>query len=191
MLAETGTLEAQTNQTITGEELLAMGDIGRCELVEGYLVMLHPNGGAHGSVVANVSSELAQFTRPRKLGSVRTGEVGIYTHRNPDTVRGADVLFISNERLARLKSPGYMDVAPELIVEVMSPEDSWSKVTKKLEEYFEIGVRVVIVADPDDRRLFVYRALTQVQILNSQDTLTIEDVLPGFSVPVSALFEGA
>ncbi|MBI4670711.1 MAG: Uma2 family endonuclease [Chloroflexi bacterium] len=191
MIAETPILEQPPTQIITGEELLAMGEIGRCELVEGNIVMLSPTGGPHGSIEANIGHELMAFTRPRKLGRVRVGEVGIYTRRSPDTVRGAAVLYISNERLARVKSSGYMDVAPELIVEVMSPDDSWSKVTKKLEEYFQVGVRVVIVADPEDGRLFVYRALTQVQVLNSSDTLTIEDVLPGFSVPVSASFEGA
>ena len=120
-----------------------------------------------------------------------TGEVGIYTHRNPDTVRDADVFYISNERALRLTSHSYMDVAPELIVKVMSPDDRWSDVTDKLEEYFEIGVRVVLVAQPPRRKIFVYRSLIQIDILNETDTLTLEEILPGFSVPVSALFEGA
>lgn len=175
---------------ITGEELLAMGNSGRCELVEGKIIYMSPTGGEHGTIEANFGHELMIFVKPRKLGLVRSGEVGIYTRRNPDTVRGADVLYISNERAAQIKSRGFMDIAPELIVEVMSPDDRWSGVTDKLEEYFEIGVRVVLVAQPAKRKVFVYRSLTKIDVLNENDTLTLEDILPGFSVPLATLFEG-
>ncbi len=191
MLAEILTQEPPLTQTITGEELLAMGDIGRCELVEGKIVAMSPTGREHGEIEGNFYFALRAFTKPHNIGRVGTGEVGIYTHRNPDTVRGADVFYISNERALRLTSHSYMDVAPELIVKVMSPDDRWSDVTDKLEEYFEIGVRVVLVAQPPRRKIFVYRSLIQIDVLNETDTLTLEEILPGFSAPVSALFEGA
>lgn len=183
-------VETTELKLITGEELLAMGDIGRSELVEGKIVNMSPTGGEHGTIEANFGHELMIFVKPRKLGLVRTGEVGIYTRRGPDTVRGADVLYISNERAAQIKSRGFMDVAPELIVEVMSPDDRWSEVTDKLEEYFEIGVQVVLVAQPAKRKIFIYRSLIKIDVLNENDTLTLDDILPGFSVPVATFFEG-
>src|SRR5258708_1924002 len=127
MLAERNVLVLEEEQLVTGEELFAMGDIGRCELVEGRIVNISPTGGEHGDLENNVAHYLTIFVKPQKMGRVRSGEVGIYTHRNPDTVRAADVLYISNERLANLKSRSFMDVAPELIVEAMSPDDRWTE----------------------------------------------------------------
>ncbi len=124
------------------------------------------------------------------MGKVRVGEVGIYIRRNPDTVRAADVAYISNDRYAqRKKKRGYLDVAPDLVVEIMSPDDRWSEVTQKLREYFSIGVRLVWVADPAVRTVYAYRSLTDVREFTEADTLPGDDVLPGLSVPVASLFE--
>ncbi len=132
--------------------------------------------------------ELTQYNRQHKKGEVLVGETGIYTARNPDTVRGMDVAFISHTRLAQVKSAGYLDVAPELIVEVMSPSDRWSDVLDKLQEYFAIGVQLLWIADPATRQIYVYRSLTDVTILTAADELSGGNVLPGFSVPVADLF---
>jgi Uma2 family endonuclease len=184
------TQTATATKLITGEDLAAMGNIGRCELIEGRIVMLSPTGSQHGSIELNFGEALRAFVKPRQLGSVMVGEVGIYTHHNPDTVRGADALFISKERLAQTKSSSYLDVAPELVVEVMlSPDDRWLAVMDKLEEYFQVGVKLVWVAKPKDRVVYAYRSLTDVRQFTSNDALPGDEVLPGFSVPVSGLFE--
>lgn len=174
---------------ITGEELAAMGDIGPCELVEGRIVPMTPTGDEHGGIEANFAAELKAFVRAHKLGKIRVGEVGIYIRRNPDTVRAADVLFISHERYARKKSAGFLDVAPDLVVEILSPNDSWSEVTQKLREYFAIGVRLVWIVDPQTRNVYAYRSLTDVREFTENDDLPGDDVLPGFSVKVAQLFE--
>jgi Uma2 family endonuclease len=175
---------------VTGEELLAMGDIGPCELIEGRIVRMSPTGLAHGDYEGNFFEQLKTFVRRESLGKVVVGEVGIYVRRNPDTVRGADVAFISNERYAQRKqAEGFLDVAPDLIVEIMSPNDRWSEVMQKLRDYFAIGVRLVWVADPADRTVYAYRSLTKVQEFTASDTLTGDEVLPGFGVPVAQLFE--
>ncbi|MCS6938735.1 MAG: Uma2 family endonuclease, partial [Roseiflexus sp.] len=118
---------------ITGSELAAMGNIGRCELVEGRIIPMSPTGseGMHGFVEAALGAALLDYVRRCKIGRVGVGEVGVYTRRNPDTVRGMDVFFISNERYAQRTSRSFLDVAPELIAEVLSPEDSWSGVMQK------------------------------------------------------------
>jgi Uma2 family endonuclease len=82
-----------------------------------------------------------------------------------------------------------LDVAPELIVEILSPDDRWSEVKQKLKEYFAIGVQLVWVADPADKTIYAYRSLTDVREFTEKDTLTGDEVLPGFSVLVADLFE--
>ena len=81
-----------------------MGDLGRTELAKGKIVHQSPTGFTHGYIETNFSAALKSLVKQQKMGRVFSGEVGIYTGRNPDTVRAADVAFISNERMAQVKS---------------------------------------------------------------------------------------
>src|SRR5262249_54586048 len=107
---------SSTERLITGEELLAMGDIGPCELIDGRIVRMSPTGGEHGTIELLLGSKLNDFVRPRRLGWVLVGEVGIYTRRKPDRVRGADVLFLSRKRSPSRPGRKFLDTAPELVV---------------------------------------------------------------------------
>jgi Uma2 family endonuclease len=182
-------VEGMQTGLITGEELATMGNLGRCELIAGRIVPMSPTGYEHGEIENAIGTELRNFVRARKLGKVLVGEVGIYTRRNPDYVRGADAIYISNERYARKKSKSYLDVAPELVVEIMSPGDTWSEVTQKLREYFAIGVQLVWVADPAARIVYAYRSMTDVREFTANDDLPGDEILPGFSIHVAQLFE--
>ena len=175
---------------ITGEELAELPNHGPCELVLGRIVPMSPTGGEHGRVEANICEALRSFVRPRKLGKVLVGEVGIFTQRGPDTVRGADVAFISNERYERLESKrGFLKVAPDLVVEVLSPLDSAAELAQKVREYFAAGVRLVWVADPERSLVRVHHPLADVSELRGTDRLSGGDVLPGFEIEVTALLE--
>jgi len=174
---------------ITGEELLAMGDIGPCELIEGKIVPMTPTGGEQGVIESNLSRHLGNFVVDRKLGKVMNGEVGIFTRRRPDSVRGADIAFVSRERLADRPAKGFLTVAPELVVEIVSPSDRWQEMRQKIEEYFAIGVQRVWIVEPDNRDVLVYSASTEMRKLGEGDLLTGEGVLEGFSLPVAQLFE--
>ncbi len=183
-------LIALDQKLVTGEELVAMTGVGPCELVEGRVVPMVPTGGEHGGCENKLGFHLWAFVEPRKFGEVMVGEVGIYTHRNPDTVRAADVLFISSERYARRKSKtGFLDVAPDLVVEILSPGDSFAEVMRKIREYFACGVRLIWIVDPAARTVTAYRSLTDVREFGEDDDLPGDDVLPGFSLRVSRLFE--
>jgi Uma2 family endonuclease len=152
---------------------------------------MSPTGFEHGRLERLISKRPALFVEAHDLGEVAVGEVGIYTRRNPDTVRGADVVFISHERLAQRKAQaGFLDVAPELVVEVLSPGDTWSAVTQKLKEYFAAGVKLVWVADPSSRSVYTYRSPTDVREFAEADELTGDDVLPGLSIRVGTFYEG-
>lgn len=178
----------QMERLITGEELAEMGDIGRCELVEGVLMMRSPTGWRHGRYEARFAYILQNFIEDNPIGEIFVGEVGIYTGRNPDTIRGADALFISHKRLEQTTTRSFLNVAPELIIEVMSPDDRWSEVKQKLREYFDIGVIQVWVADPADKTISVYRSLTKVQILNEADDISGGEILPDFIAKVADFF---
>ncbi len=91
-------------EPLSGDELARMPDLGPCELVAGRLVLMSPTSWLHGTYVSLIAARLTVFAEEHRLGKVLTGEVGVYTGRNPDTVRGADALFISHERLARVTS---------------------------------------------------------------------------------------
>jgi Uma2 family endonuclease len=179
---------AEESKLITGKELLAMGDIGPCELVEGRIVSMSPTKIRHGQLEYRLARMLGEFVEVNDLGEIFVGEVGIYVQRNPDTVRAADVLFISHERLAKATTDDFLDVAPELVIEIMSPSDRWSEVRRKLREYLAAGVAVVLVVEPDERIISAFRSLTDVQEFTAEDVLVMEDVLPGFQLSLAGLF---
>ena len=175
-------------QVVTGEELYEMGDIGRCELVEGKVVRMSPVKPGHGRFEFRLAKHISDFVEANDLGEVMVGEVGVYVRREPDTVHGADILYISHERLERATPDSFLDVAPELVVEIMSPSDRWNEVKRKLREYLSAGVNVVWVVEPDERVISVYRSPTDIQEFTTQDDLVAADILPGFSLPLADLF---
>ena len=178
----------ETPRLVTGDQLVGLGDIGRTELVKGVIIHMSPTGYLHGYTEGKFYGALQAFVSQHKLGKVLVGEVGIYTARRPDTVRGADVAYISNERMAQVQSSSYLDVAPELVVEILSPDDRWGDLIDKLSEYFAVGVQMVWVADPKTQSVYVYRSPDKVQHFSVEDALPGDEVLPGFSVPVAELF---
>ena len=174
---------------ITGEELLKMGDIGSCELIDGRIVAKEFANVGHGILEVNLGSELTVFVDHHKLGWVTGGRVGIYTKRYPDSVRGVDVAFISKARLPDGFTKGFLEVAPELVVEVMSPDDTWTEVRDKIAEYFAIGVLWVWVVVPKERAIIVHYPTGETKKFSKTDTLRGEAILEGFALPVAELFE--
>ena len=109
-------IETQPQAPITGEDLARLGDIGPSELIKGEIVYMSPTGFWHGRIENRIGSLIERFVRSNDLGEVFSGEVGIYTQRNPDTIRAADVGFVSRGRLAQVKSKSYLDGSPGVVV---------------------------------------------------------------------------
>ena len=173
---------------ITGEEFLEMPGADPCELVAGEIKRMSPAGWKHGTIEARLAQRLSDFVDEYDLGEVMVGEVGVYTGRDPDTVRGADVLFISHERLEAASPEGFLDVAPELVVEIMSPTNKWEAVRRKIGEYLAIGVECVWIVEPENRAVQVYTAPDTVRTFSGADALKGEDLLDGFMLPLRDLF---
>ena len=139
-----------TTRLMTAEELLKMPDDGRrYELIAGELREVAPAGDEHGSLVTILTALLYDHVRTNRLGVVRAGEPGYQLARDPDTVRGADVAFISRERVqATGVVPGYHEGAPDLVVKVISPHDLYTDVEDKVAMWLHYGSRMVIVVKP-------------------------------------------
>ena len=182
------TTVAPTTKLISGGELLAMGDIGPCELIDGRIVMGEPTGFTHSRLEVKLGKRLDDFVTARQLGWVGVGEAGIYTSRNPDRVRGADVVFISRKQSPHEPPEKFLEVAPELVVEVMSPDDTWSEVRDKIAEYFAIGVLWAWVVAPKERAVIAHYPNGDTRKFVESETLRGEGVLTGFSLPVAELF---
>ena len=151
---------------------------------------MSPTGFPHGITESTIAAILTGFVRQHKLGYILTGEVGIYTKRNPDSIRAADVAFISRARYAQLRaSKGFLDVAPELVVEVLSPDDRWDAIMQKLGEYFAVGVQSVWIVAPLLQEIYVYHSLIDTRRFTRGETLTDEAVLPGFAASVEEIFD--
>lgn len=174
---------------ITGDELYTMVGVESCELIDGRIVPMSPTGFEHGEIEGSLTAALRAYVRQNRLGYVATGEVGIYIQRDPDRIRAADVLVIAKNKLPDGKPRTYLTVAPDLIVEIISPSDSWADLRIKLRDYFAIAVPMVLVVEPATRTVLVYRSITSVQELGRGDTLHGEGVLDGFSIAVDAIFD--
>jgi len=176
---------------VTAEEYLRMREDHRyTELVAGEIVEMCRPGFRHGVVCGNIHWVLRRFLEERPLGRLVTNDAGIVTRRDPDTVRGADVAFYSFHRLPQDAEPeGYPAVAPELVFEVLSPEDRWPTVQKKVAEYLEAGVIAVCVVDPLSRVVNVFHAQAPVEERKETDELRLPEILvEEFAVEVRRFF---
>jgi Uma2 family endonuclease len=179
-----------TTQLITAEDLLRMPDDGlRYELVRGQLITMPPAGNIHGNRTMRLGWRLAQHVESNDLGVVYAAETGFKITSNPDTVRAADIAFVSKARLAEVGDvEGYWPGAPDLAVEMVSPSDTYTEVEEEVAEYLQAGAKAVWVVNPRRRTITVYRSLTDITILVEQDMLEGCDVIPGFRCRASDVF---
>lgn len=182
-------MNVKVKSLITAEELLKMGDIGRCELVKGEIIRMSPAGHVHGKIAMEIGRFLSNYVVENRLGVVYAAETGFIISRNPDTVRAPDAMFVSTERLSEIsETDSFLSIAPDLAVEVISPSDPWTEVEEKLDEYFRAGVKLIWVLEPKTKRAYVYRSPTAVRILSESETLSGEEIVPSFEISVSKLF---
>lgn len=167
---------------LTAEELLDLHIPDKhVELVRGVLVVREPPGGRHGRIAMNLAVELVNHVRAHQLGVVYAAETGFTLARHPDTVRAPDVAFIRRERLPHPEPLGYPELAPDLVVEVLSPGNRPGELLAMIADWLSAGTKLVWVIDPDRRVARVYRVDGTEAIVSAAQTLDGEDVVPGFS----------
>ena len=172
---------------MTAEELLhtSIPD-RRTELVKGILVVREPAGDRHGRVTMNLTIRLGTYVERAAAGQLFAAETGFTLSRAPDTVRAADIAFVRRERLSE-PIPGFPELAPDLVVEVLSPGDRPGEVLAKVGDWLEGGARLVWVIDPERQIARAYRQDGTETSITADGRLDGEDVLPGSSCPLASI----
>ena len=174
---------------MTGEELALHPELQPCELVNGRVVPMTLTEFGHGDLALEIGARLRAWAKETGRGRTSVGDVALYTRRDPDSVRGADVVYISHERYARRGDLTWLDVAPELVVEVFSSDGRWSELSRKAQEYLAAGTLRVWLVHPRKREITIHRPGAEPETLGIGDTLSDEEILPAFSLALSDLFQ--
>jgi Uma2 family endonuclease len=162
----------------------------RLELVDGRLEVMNPANFTHAIVCSNIMSALFAWVRQGGSGMVLPTDTG--TQLAEDLLRGPDVLWVSDQKLkqARVKGSPWFTGAPDLAVEVLSPNDTYRKTMRRVHDQLSHGAAEVWLVDPDERWLEIHRSGKPVMRLSDGDTLDGGELLPGFSPPLAEFFKG-
>jgi Uma2 family endonuclease len=175
----------------TAAELLRLpkGMGKRYELVSGELRVMSPSGWRHGNVVSDLHTLLGSYVRQHDLGKAFGAETGFRLTRNPDTVRAPDIAFIAKRNLPeQMPSEAFWPGAPDLAVEVLSPDDRTGEVNEKIEAWLAAGTSIVWIVDPKLRTVTVYQRTATAKVYSSGDSLIGDPVVPGFRCAVDEIF---
>jgi Uma2 family endonuclease len=172
----------------TADDLLQMPDTDkRYELIKGVLLEMSPTNEVHGVLAQELAGLIWSYVRTHKLGRVYAAETGFTLSTQPDTVLAPDIAFVSAKR-AKPLAEKFSTVSPDLAVEVVSPGNSAGEMNEKTALYFQAGTQQVWIVYPKTQTVHLYTSATSVAILTRQDTLEGASVLPGFKLPLDALF---
>ncbi|MCA8995379.1 MAG: Uma2 family endonuclease [Planctomycetaceae bacterium] len=178
---------------LTAEEYASLDHLsGPTELIRGVIVELNQPYPRHGEICAELTFLIQSHAKKHRLGRVLINDSGFITERDPDTVRGPDVAFISFQKTPPGPLPeGYLEVVPDIAFEVMSPSDRWSEVLKKVGEFLAAGVAAVCVLNPETETVQIFQdksAQESGHPLSGDDLVTFPEQLPGFACPAKQFF---
>jgi Uncharacterized protein conserved in cyanobacteria, COG4636 len=170
-------------QRLTEEEFLRLPDDGRkYELVEGEAREV-PAGVLHDAIVMRIG--FLMYPSAQKVGFLAASSAGFKMVTG--NIRSPDVSLVLRERLPEGKPPqGFLEGAPDLAIEVLSPNEDWAELGRKLGEYFASGTKQVWLVDPEKHMVTVYKSLTEVRVFYADDEISTE-LLPSFRCKVSEL----
>jgi len=175
----------------TDAEFMALPDDGHhYEIVNGELIDMGNSGALHGYVAIILSSALFTFVSSQKLGALFDSSTA-FRMKNGNR-RSPDISFFAKARLQGITTlpSGYLEGAPDLVVEVLSPGNTFDEIEDKLVEYFDNGTRLAWIVNPTQHYVMVYHSAPEPEkLLRSIDSLEGEDIIPGFTLPVADLFQ--
>jgi len=151
--------------------------------------MMSPAGNEHGNIAMAIGASLYNHVKKNDLGRVYAAETGFKIASNPDTVRAPDAAFVSHKRLNSIETAsGYLPLAPDLVVEVVSPSDVFSEVEEKVAQWLAAGSQMVMVANPKDQTLRIYQDRDSIQILKLGEKFDSGSVCSNWIVNVTDVF---
>ncbi|MGQ9872275.1 Uma2 family endonuclease [Leptodesmis sp.] len=175
----------------TDEEFMALPQDGhRYEIVDGELIDMGNSGALHGYICSLLVAALASYVLSKKLGVILDSSTAF--KMKSGNRRSPDISFFAKERLQGMTElpTGFLEGAPDLAVEVLSPGNTVEEIDEKIAEYFQNGTRLVWVISPTQHYILVYRCAQEPdRLLKSVDSLDGEEVIPGFTFPVADLFQ--
>ncbi len=175
----------------TDAEFMALNRDGhRYEIVNGELIDMGNSGAKHGYVCSVLMILLGGYVHIEKLGAMFDSSTAF--KMKSGNKRSPDVSFMAKERLQGLDElpDGFLEGAPDLAVEILSPSNTVEEIHNKLVEYFDNGSRLVWVINPKEKYVLVYRSSQEPdRLLKSIDSLDGEEIVPGFSLAIAELFQ--
>ena len=178
-----------TKTLLSIEQLAKLPDDDRLyELDEGELITMAPASGMHGRMESRVTRVLDIFMREHPVGELLTSDTGFVLSRNPDVLRSPDLAFLRSDKADLVQEDGFVEGAPDLAIEIVSPSDSATSVVRKVRQYLEAGTHTVWVIHRRTREVQVHEASGTSRFLTADQILDAPDLLPGFSVKVAELF---
>jgi Uma2 family endonuclease len=170
---------------LTAEEFASLPNHGHADLIDGEVISAMPPNPLHGMISMRFASRLNEWLEQSKTGIAGT-DGGFILGRNPDRVRGPDIWFIRSERVPEF-SEGFWEIAPDVVVEIISPSDTADIIKEKLQDYFRAGTQLVWLLYPRFKQIEARTPDGNMHIFEADDRLESE-LLPGFSCKVSELF---
>lgn len=185
------TTETQSQTVWTDEAFMALPDDGHhYEIINGELVDMGNSGALHGYLTSLLLTALGSHVLPRKLGVIFDSSTAFKMSNG--NRRSPDISFFAKERLQGMTTlpSGFLEGAPDLAVEVLSPTNTTEEMDQKITEYFDNGSRLVWIIHPIQHYILVYHSAEEPdRLLKSLDYLDGENVIPDFKFSVAELFQ--
>jgi Uma2 family endonuclease len=171
-------------------ELQALPDDGfNYEVVDGELVMSPKNNPEHGNICMRLGSALQVFVERKKLGAMFDSNTGFWMEN--ENCRAPDLSFVSRERLRGQKRPArsFFKFAPDLAIEVLSPNNTRAEIQDRLRDFFSSGTKLVWIIDPESKSAEICYSLEKRRLVSPSGELNGETVVPGFRYKLADLFK--
>ena len=181
-------MDRMDTRLVTAGELLCMPRENRCELVRGEVRAASPAGFRHSRIAQQLGSIIHNHVKERGLGVYLGPDTGFWIERGADTVRSPDGAFLRAARVRDLGDQvGYVEGAPDLAIEVLSPTDRRTLARAKCRMWVATGAKMAVLIDPDRRTATVFTAGGE-RDLCADESLAFGELIPGLAIPLATIF---
>jgi Uma2 family endonuclease len=186
-------LQSTLKLTISHEQFVQLAWVNQNLQLErtatGELIVMPPTGSDTGNKNADILGQLWLWNRQTQLGQIFDSSSGFHLPNGAD--RSPDVSWISQDRWDTLtpeEKSGFAPLCPDFVLELRSKHDSLESLQQKMQEYQENGAKLGWLIDRTRKKVEIYRPKKSVEVQNSPNSLSGEDILPGFTLDLSEIW---